>query len=330
MFPLLMALLQHETCNERVTLIRSLAEALRQCMDSGRVLESGSCVTAPLPQFEKLEEVAVSNDEISPAACSGCMASCGEGPAMLLWTPQSVIRLSRKEASVEAWDDTEGKSQWAFLESSLGGRFWKLASSNVEWQLPDCLCADLLPPGDSVLTCRLLSLVQEAAGWLQHNASEECSLGVLPSKGYQNIKGGHAKGWLREAEVEDESARLTVFRCNERVLVRVLFTDGRRMEFEVQAVQADLSQLAHLELVRLPGEFRLVTGHGELRRRFTEPIGAEEEVQQAARLLRKLRSLPSPAKAAAASQAALAAQAAQAALRRTQLCLLGARVERVV
>jgi len=259
------------------------------------------------------------------------MGTFGEGRVMLSWTPQSAIRLGQREASVELLDlgSTDSSYQWAFLESSLSGHFWKMrASSNLEWQLPDVFCLDLLPPrdpGDSPFACRLIALVEEASLWLRQNSSESVAGTGDPgctSPGNSNPwphgpKEALALAWLQEAELEDGGACLTVFRWGERRLVRLLFAEGARMDFEAPPS-------AHLELLGPGSNFRLLTERGELlERRFAEPLGAEAEVAQALRLLRKL----SESKrrhgdgCGRAAVAAVAAVAAEAALRRTQVFL---------
>ena len=330
-YPLLICLLRHQTCDERGDVIRGLAETLRQCQINGTVLDSGHCVTVPLPAAQIGDGAhggSHSGDDISPAACMGTF---GEGRVMLSWTPQSAIRLGQREASVELLDlgSTDSSYQWAFLESSLSGHFWKMrASSNLEWQLPDVFCLDLLPPrdpGDSPFACRLIALVEEASLWLRQNSSESVAGTGDPgctSPGNSNPwphgpKEALALAWLQEAELEDGGACLTVFRWGERRLVRLLFAEGARMDFEAPPS-------AHLELLGPGSNFRLLTERGELlERRFAEPLGAEAEVAQALRLLRKL----SESKrrhgdgCGRAAVAAVAAVAAEAALRRTQVFL---------
>ncbi|CAE7554343.1 cops3 [Symbiodinium sp. CCMP2456] len=328
-YPLLICLLRHQTCDERGDLIRGLAETLQQCQICGTVLDSGHCVTVPLPAAQIGDGAhcgSHSGDDISPAACMGTF---GEGPVMLSWTPQSAIRLGHAEASVELLDlGSEDSSlcrsgyQWAFLESSLSGRFWKMVASNLEWQLPDVLCVDLLPPGpgDSPFACRLIALVEEASLWLRQNSSESvtrgagvgiCSDPQRPGPGPGPGPGSGAPAWLHEAQLEEGGACLTVFRSCERRLVRVLFAEGARMDFELE--QGELS----------PGSnFRLLTKHGELlRRRFVEPLGAEAEVAQALRLLKKLETKIRGGPHAHAEMQRAAQAAAQAALRRTRVFL---------
>ena len=231
--PLLIALLR-QSCEsgQSVGVIQGLAEKLRQCLASGQVLDGGTCVTVPLPEFRDGASHH-SSDSISPAARMGTF---GEGPVMLSWTPLSTIRMGQNEASVEAFDD--GQCQWAFLESSLKGGFWKLVSANMEWELPDILCADLLPPGDSAFSCRLISLVQEAVSWLRQNDCEgPAGPGCPGCPGWVPVKsdiGQFVGGWLHEAELADAFAQLTVFRWGERRRARVLFAKGARMEFEAQ------------------------------------------------------------------------------------------------
>lgn len=329
-YPLLICLLRHQTCDERGDLIRGLAETLQQCQIRGTVLDSGHCVTVPLPSVQLADEAhggSHSGDDISPAACMGTF---GEGPVMLSWTPQSAIRLGHREASVELLDLgsedcslCESEYRWAFLESSLSGRFWKMVASNLEWQLPDVFCVDLLPPGpkDS-FACRLMALVEEASLWLRQNSSESLA-GAVAVGGAEAIAcrkpeppeppeppgpEGAGRAWLQEAQLEDGGACLTVFRCREQRLVRVLFAEGARMDFELEELS--------------PGSnFRLLTKHGELlRRRFGEPLGAEAEMAEALRLLTKL-SETTGRRGSLHAERQRAAQAATAALRRTRVFL---------
>ena len=108
-----------------------------------------------------------------------------EGPVSLVWTPSSIIWLHSRRPEALLQVSWSNGSKWLLMESSLKGRFWRRGPCNAQHEVsevPEMISSDF--KGPTVISGRseapgpvtkVFALIDEALGWLHHNANSAAS-----------------------------------------------------------------------------------------------------------------------------------------------------------